>query len=112
MPPKSTETFSTERRATSRSPPKKTDQPPQPLRHQHHDDDKEQAEDETRRVLDAAQQFGNDDVEGRAHDRASDRSEPADHDHAQEGDGKADAEILGMDVTDEIGKQAPGDRRI
>src|SRR5580692_11068811 len=106
MPPKSTETSSIARRlmgraisGRSRQTPRHT---PQTLRHEHH----------PRRILEAAQQFGDDDIECGADDRTADGAEPADHHHAQEGNRKPDAETFGIDVAHQIGKQAPRDRRV
>src|ERR1700733_9227787 len=96
-------------------PPKSTDtaqHAPQPLRHEHHDDDQQQTEHEARRILDAAQQLGNDDIEEGAEDRAADGAESSNHDHAEEGNRQADAETFRIDVAHEIGEQAAGDRSV
>src|SRR5579871_75507 len=112
MPPKSTETFSIDRCDISAPPPETTRKTPQALRHHHHDNDEQETEHQTRRILDAAQEFGNDDIEAGADNRTADRAKPADHDHAEECDRKPDTEIFRMNVANEIRKQAAGDGRI
>src|SRR6185437_11985541 len=42
----------------------------------------------------------------------TDRSKPADHNHAQESDRKANTKIFRINVADEIGKKASSDRRV
>src|SRR5437868_14838109 len=64
MPPKSTDTDSMERQVISRPPPEPSQHAPQPLGHEHHDDDQQEAEYQARRIFDAAQQLGNDDMQG------------------------------------------------
>src|SRR5665213_524652 len=108
MPPKSTDTSSIAS-ATS-GPPRQTAQhSPETLRHEHHDDNQQQAENEARRILDPAQQLGNDDIEDRTDDGAADRAKTADHHHAQERNRKPDAKAFRIDVAHEIGEQATGD---
>src|ERR1700751_3080460 len=98
MPPKSTETFSIASRAMSGPPRKLAHQPPQPLRHEDHDDDEQEAKHQARRVLDPAQELGDHDIEGGAHDRAADGAETADHHHAKKKDPQSDVETPRVDV--------------
>src|SRR5215475_10706314 len=102
MPPKSTETFSIASRAMSGSPRELAHEAPEPLRHQNHDDDEQEAKHQARRVLDPAQELGDHDIEGGAHDRAADGAEAADHHHAEEGDRQGDVEAFRVDVAHEI----------
>src|SRR6476659_5180655 len=92
-------------RVIARPPSQTAYQPPQALRHEHHYDDEQQAEDEARRILDAAQKFGNNHVEHSANDRAADRAETADNNHAEERNGEPDIEAFRIDVADEISEQ-------
>src|ERR1700678_3335933 len=109
MPPKSTETSSITRWLTGRAISGLSRQTarhsPKTPRHEHHHQHQQQTEHQARRILESAQQFGDDDIERGAAYRPADGTEPADHHHAQERNRKSDAETFGIDVAHQIGKQ-------